>query len=182
VVYEPRRPLDAVRAGVVLVPERRDLSVFEQRSVAENLSVASLERVRHRLRVDGRRERALARDDVDTYGIVAPDVRAPVATLSGGNQQKVVLARWLRRIPRLLLLDEPTAGVDVGARAELHRTLRSHVDGGASAVLVSSDAEELCALSDRVLVLHDGRLVEEVRAADLDPSDLERRIHLAATA
>ena len=88
--------------------------------------------------------------------------RPPLTTLSGGNQQKVVLARWLRRSPRLLLLDEPTLGVDVGARAEIHAMVRRFTTGPRATVVVSSDVEELCHLADRVFVLHGGRVAHEV--------------------
>jgi ribose transport system ATP-binding protein len=94
--------------------------------------------------------------------------RQPIMTLSGGNRQKVLLARWLRGAARVLLLDEPTQGVDVGARAEIHRMIRDAVDAGAAAIVVSSDHEELEQLADRVLVLADGRVVAELGAGHVD--------------
>lgn len=178
VVHAPRSPAHAMDAGVALVPEQRERALFPARSLAENLSVADLGRFRRRGRIDRGAESRAAADDVDRYGIRARSVTAPVRTLSGGNQQKAVVARWLRRDPTLLLLDEPTLGVDVGARAEIHALVRGFVAGGERAVLcVSSDAEELCALADRVLVLHDGRLVGELRGADAHPDAVAHLAH-----
>ncbi|MBL8778636.1 MAG: sugar ABC transporter ATP-binding protein [Acidimicrobiales bacterium] len=174
----PRSPAHAMTAGVALVPEQRERALFPARSLAENLSVADLGRFRRRGRIDRGGESRAAADDVERYGIRARSVAAPVRTLSGGNQQKAVVARWLRRDPTLLLLDEPTLGVDVGARAEIHALVRRFVAGGHRAVLcVSSDAEELCALADRVLVLHDGRLVGELRGADAHPEAVAHLSH-----
>lgn len=93
-------------------------------------------------------------------------------TLSGGNQQKVVLARWLMRECRVLLLDEPTRGVDVGARAEIYRLVRDLADAGVAVVVVSSEIEEVLGLSDRVLVVREGRMVHSAPAADLDESQV----------
>lgn len=179
-------PGRAMAAGVALVPEQRERSVFASSPVAENLSIADLDRFRRggrAGRVDRRAERAAAAGDLDRYSVVAGSAHAPMTTLSGGNQQKVVLARWLRRDPRLLLLDEPTLGVDVGARADLHALIRRSAAAGGRAVLcVSSDVEELCALADRILVLHDGRLVDEVAGADARPERVNQLVHRGAAA
>ena len=179
-------PGRAMAAGVALVPEQRERSVFATSPVAENLSIADLDRFRQggrAGRVDRHAERAAAAGDLDRYSVVAGSADAPMTTLSGGNQQKVVLARWLRRDPRLLLLDEPTLGVDVGARAELHRLIRETAAAGGRAVLcVSSDVEELCALADRILVLHDGRLVDEVSGDDARPDRVNQLVHRGAAA
>lgn len=179
-------PGRAMAAGVALVPEQRERSVFATSPVAENLSIADLDRFRRggrAGRVDRRAERAAAAGDLDRYSVVAGSAHAPMTTLSGGNQQKVVLARWLRRDPRLLLLDEPTLGVDVGARSELHALIRRSVAAGGRAVLcVSSDVEELCALADRILVLHDGRLVDEVAGDDARPDRVNQLVHRGVAA
>jgi ribose transport system ATP-binding protein len=115
------------------------------------------------------------------YAIRAPAVTAPLTALSGGNQQKVVVARWLQRSPRVLLLDEPTQGVDVGARADIHAQVRAAVDAGGAAVVVSSDVDELLALSDRVLVLAGGRIVGEARTEAIDRHWLAERVYVGAT-
>jgi len=92
--------------------------------------------------------------------------------LSGGNQQKTIVARWLRRRPKILLLDEPTQGVDVEARAEIYRLIREAVASGTSVIVVTADLEELARVSDRVVVLADGRITGEIRGPDIDPSQL----------
>ena len=146
-----------------LVPEDRTReAAYLDASVWENLSAASLAQYRTRLGVSARRERRAAPALISRFRVRTPSVEAPLAALSGGNQQKVVLARWLQTEPRVLLLDEPTQGVDAVARDDIHRTVRDPVDRGACAVVVSSDVEELEQLCDRVIVLHGGRLVQTI--------------------
>jgi ribose transport system ATP-binding protein len=123
-----------------------------------------------------RQESSEARDLVGRFGIKTASVGTPISSLSGGNQQKAVLARWLRRNPALLLLDEPTQGVDIGARAEIYRIIRAAVEGGMSVLMVASDFEELARVCDRVLVLRRGRIVAEVKPPDLEHAHLT---HLA---
>ena len=91
-------------------------------------------------------------------GVRGPSIESPVATLSGGNQQKVVLGKWLALRPRVIVFDEPTQGVDVGAKAEIHRLIRRLADEGAAVVMISSDIEEIVAESDRIAVMHEGRI------------------------
>jgi ribose transport system ATP-binding protein len=166
--YRPRRPLDAIRAGVALVPENRVAdAVFPDLPVSENLSIASVSQYSVRGRIRHRQMRADARDSMRKFLVKASSDGALLSTLSGGNQQKVIVARWLRRAPKLLLLDEPTQGVDVGARADIYRLVREAVQGGASALVVASDYEELAHVSDRVLVLRGGRIVAEIRPPEL---------------
>jgi ribose transport system ATP-binding protein len=123
-----------------------------------------------------RQESSEARDLVTRFGIKAPGIANPISALSGGNQQKAVLARWLRRRPALLLLDEPTQGVDIGARADIYRIIRAAVEQGTAVLMVASDFDELARVCDRVLVLRRGRIVAEVRPPDLDHDHLT---HLA---
>jgi ribose transport system ATP-binding protein len=116
------------------------------------------------------RERTMRKDGnqlASDYGVKTASVSSPLNTLSGGNQQKVIMARWLRREPTLLLLDEPTQGVDVGARADIYSVIRNAVANGAAAVIVASDFEELAHVVDRAIVLREGRVVAEVAPADL---------------
>jgi ribose transport system ATP-binding protein len=101
----------------------------------------------------------------------------PISTLSGGNQQKVVLARWLRRRPRLLLLDEPTQGVDVAARREIWSVVRSVVRDGAAVLAASSDLEDLVGVCDRILIVRDGRIAHEVAARPFDPNHIAQLLH-----
>ena len=102
----------------------------------------------------------------------AASIEAPVATLSGGNQQKVVLGKWLALRPRVIVFDEPTQGVDVGAKAEIHRLIRGLADEGAAVVMISSDMEEIVAESDRVAVMHDGRITGILPRADCTPESI----------
>jgi ribose transport system ATP-binding protein len=147
--------------------------------VQENISLASLRSYRRRLRISSRRERGDAARAIERFSIRTPGPDALMSSLSGGNQQKVVVARWLKRDPRLLLLDEPTQGVDVAARAEIHRAVRDGVDAGLAVLLVSSDMEELALACDRVLVLRGGRIVGEVGAAELTKDRLTELVYLA---
>jgi ribose transport system ATP-binding protein len=146
-------------------------------SVRENLSVSVLGRFWSGGRMRGRAEYAEARELIRKYDISPPDPDAVMSNLSGGNQQKVVLARWLRRKPTLLLLDEPTQGVDVGARAQIHGVIRAAAKDGAGVLLVSSDIEELVELSDRVVVLIDGRISTELHGGRIDRDQLTYLVH-----
>ena len=150
---------DAIRAGICLVPEdRRHRGVIGAMSVRENLTLPSLGSYA-RLGVVRRRAEATAAAEIARMLTVkAPSIDAAVATLSGGNQQKVVLGKWLARRPRVIVFDEPTQGVDVGAKAEIHRLVRRLADEGAAVIMISSDMDEIVAESDRVAVMHEGRL------------------------
>jgi ribose transport system ATP-binding protein len=159
----------AIAAGLALVPEDRDgEGLFASLDVRENLSAVDVPRFRASWGLDPRREGAAAARTMRSFLVRAVSDRQPIMTLSGGNRQKVLLARWLRGAARVLLLDEPTQGVDVGARAEIHRMIRQAVDAGAAAIVVSSDHEELEQLCDRVLVLGDGRVVAELGPGHVD--------------
>ena len=113
-----------------------------------------------------------AKRSVEEFLIKASSVDQEMRTLSGGNQQKVILARWLRRKPKILLLDEPTHGVDINARAEIYAIVREAVSQGCSVLLVTSDFEELSRVADRVIVLAQGRITSELRSPDIDPARL----------
>jgi ribose transport system ATP-binding protein len=159
---------DAMRSGIGFVPEDRGAeAAFLDLTVQDNLLLASTSEFFVKGRMRRRRERREASELIQRFGVKARSVRAPLSTLSGGNQQKVIIARWLRRQPRLLLLDEPTQGVDVGARADIYAMVRSAAGQGAAVLLVVSDFEELAQVCDRVLVLRDGRLVKDVSSAQV---------------
>ncbi|MGX1800496.1 ATP-binding cassette domain-containing protein, partial [Streptomyces albidoflavus] len=159
----------AVRAGVGLAPEERKAQgLLMLESVTRNVSVSTLSRFSRGGWVDRGRERADARAATRELSLRPDNPETPVRTLSGGNQQKAVLARWLLRGCRVLLLDEPTRGVDVGARAELYAVIRRLADDGLAVLLVSSEVPEVLGLADRVLVLREGRVVHEAPATELD--------------
>ena len=134
-------------------------------SVADNIALTGVGRGRGLGWVSPRREGAVAREYVDRLHIKTPSVRAPASSLSGGNQQKVVLAKWLRTQPRVLILDEPTQGIDIGAKVELYHLIADLLDGGLAVLLISSDLPELMALSDRIYAMYRGRVVGELDRA-----------------
>ncbi|WP_433890433.1 sugar ABC transporter ATP-binding protein [Streptomyces sp. CA-111067] len=170
-VLPPGQVTAAVRAGVGLAPEeRKSQALFLHDSVVRNVSVSSLSRFARFGWLDRRRETAAAAAKVATLDLRPADPQRAVRTLSGGNQQKAVLARWLLRECRVLLLDEPTRGVDVGARAELYALVRSLADSGVAVLFVSSEVPEVIGLADRALVLREGRIVHEAEAATLQES------------
>ncbi len=153
----------AMAAGVALVPEdRQHEGLVLPMSVGENISLAMLPTLRRRGFISRRREAALVGQQMCELMVRAagPDVAA--ATLSGGNQQKVVLGKWLATQPKVLILDEPTRGIDVGAKAQVHRLIRQLSEKGVASLVISSELPELLAISDRILVLRQGRLVGEL--------------------
>jgi ribose transport system ATP-binding protein len=164
-------PADTSRNGfgpTAYLPEDRDADAgFPELSLRENLLAGAISTCWRRIAISRRREAAVTSDLVNDFLIKASGAEQPMATLSGGNRQKVVLARLMHRRPQILLLDEPSQGVDVGARAEIHRIMHKAVDEGAGVIVVSSDLEELVSLSDRVLVLVDGRIVADLSGKDL---------------
>ena len=173
-----RSPADAVRAGIAMVPEdRKGLALFIDQPVRSNISAVALPALARLGVVRRRRERALAADQVARLQIRTPGLEAPVRKLSGGNQQKTVLGRWLASHPKLLILDEPTHGVDVGAKAEISSVIRALARNGVAILLISSELPEVLALSDRILVMRAGRIVAAFDRADAD----ERVIMLHAT-
>jgi len=170
------QPAAAIARGLLLVPEdRKRQGLILQDSVRQNLSLPTLARRGRWL--DAAYEQQLAIDSIAELGIETASPELAVGRLSGGNQQKVVLGRWLAAQPKVLLLDEPTRGVDVGARAEIYARLHHLAGAGLGLLLVSSELEELLLLADRVLVLHQGRLAGEVPAEQLS----EAAIMLLAT-
>ncbi len=171
--FRPRRVADSIGHGLAYVPgDRKSLGLVLNMTLTENLMMASTSRAM-RLRVPVRtRERAKVGAVASDFGIVASSPDAPCATLSGGNQQKVVLAKWLHTTPRVLLMDEPTRGVDVGAKTEIYRLLQRAQDEGTAVLVSSSENEELLLLCDRILVMFRGRVVAEFDRADATEAGL----------
>ncbi|MFD3573949.1 sugar ABC transporter ATP-binding protein [Streptomyces sp. NPDC058644] len=168
-VLKPGSVRAAVRAGLGLAPEERKAqALLMLESVTNNVSVSSMSRFSRGGWLDRGAERKAAQTATRELSLRPDNPTAPVRTLSGGNQQKAVLARWLLRGCRVLLLDEPTRGVDVGARAELYAVIRRLADDGLAVLLVSSEVPEVLGLADRVLVLREGRVIHTAPARDLD--------------
>jgi ABC-type sugar transport system ATPase subunit len=166
-------PREAARAGVVLVPEdRQRQGLLANLSLRHNLMLPSAEASRA-WRVK-RSERQVARGLLSTWRIRASSIDAEPDSLSGGNQQKVVLAKWLALDPRVLLLDEPTKGVDVGAKFEIHGIIRERAARGTACLVVSSDLAEILALADRILVMRQGRIRGELRGPEANEEQIMR--------
>lgn len=155
----PASPAEAKRLGIGLVPEERPQSVFDELSVRENISSASGDLIAPAGIIRGMMERRLASRIVESLGVRTTTIEAPLRSLSGGNQQKVVLGKWLMRRARILIMDDPTAGVDVGAKLEIYRLIVRQTREGASVLMSSSELPELLAIANRILVLHQGRSV-----------------------
>jgi len=175
--YRPRDVSDAILSGVAYVPEdRAGEAAFPDLSIADNLSVTRLRSYWSARGMNRRREHAVGRGLISDFKVKAAGTTAPFSSMSGGNQQKVVLARWLQRDPSLLLLDEPTQGVDVMSRVDIYATIREAARRGAAVLVASSDASELRALCDRIVILRDGRADEVLDADGLDPDVLTRKL------
>lgn len=163
----PRHPYEAIRAGLGMVPEDRKLAgLFLSMNVAANVVAADLESITHRGLISDRQAGTLAEEFVVSLRIATPDVYREVINLSGGNQQKVLLAKWLALRPKVLIVDEPTRGVDVGAKADMYRILRDLAQAGIALLVVSSDLPEVLALAHRILIMSEGRIVGELDAAN----------------
>ena len=151
---------DAVKAGVFLVPEdRKRLGLLIDLSIAENITLPNLGAYMRGLTISYTAERARAEQSRSDLDIRAPNVAARTGSLSGGNQQKVVLAKWLAMNPRVIIFDEPTRGIDIGAKSEIYRLMRELADAGVAILMISSDMEEVIGISDRVAVMHKGGIV-----------------------
>ncbi|MBA4068066.1 MAG: D-xylose ABC transporter ATP-binding protein [Isosphaera sp.] len=158
-----RSPADAVAAGVLLVPEDRRLhGLVLEAGVGFNLSLPNHDRLGSVLGVRPRAEAELHRTWIDRLRVRTPSAARPVGLLSGGNQQKVVYGKWLARGPRVLILDEPTRGVDVGAKAEIYGLIDELAGRGVGVWMITSDMEELLGMADRVAVMHEGRVAGEL--------------------
>ena len=179
----PGSPAQAIAAGIGYVPEDRlSEGLFLEKSIRDNVVVAVLQRLRGRFGlVDGRRSLALARDTVADLRVVAPDVGVPVQSLSGGNQQRVLIGRWLTIAPKLLVLHGPTVGVDVGSKDTIFRIIQRLAGEGMGVIIISDDLPELLQNCDRILVMRKGAIAEAFDADGLDEDRLYRALMAEAT-
>ncbi len=167
----------AIAAGIALVPEDRKLhGLVQEMTVKENVSLAGLRSFQKVGVIDRAAETSLADEMIELLGIRTPGRNQVAQYLSGGNQQKVVLGKWLATHPRVLILDEPTRGIDVGAKAEIYQHMESLAAKGVTILMISSEMEEVLNISDRVLVMHEGRLAGELGRDELSE---EAVMHLA---
>jgi len=175
--YQPAGPAEAIRRGVGLVPEeRRTQGIVGVLTVRENISMAAAGRVSRLGLVNRGADRMLAENYRERLNIRTPGVEQAIRLLSGGNQQKAVIAKWLATEARVLLLDEPTRGVDVGAKAEIFHLVNQLAAAGNAILMISSELEEIVAFCDRVAVMRDGTLVRTLAGAEINR---ERVMHLA---
>jgi L-arabinose transport system ATP-binding protein len=153
-------PGDAIRAGILLCPEdRKKDGIVPIRSVMENINISARRNTAWmRFLIDERWERANAEEKVRQLGVKTPSLHQLLRNLSGGNQQKVILARWLSEQIKVILLDEPTRGIDVGAKSEIYSIIYKLAEQGIGVIVVSSDLPEVLGVSDRVLVMQEGRI------------------------
>jgi ribose transport system ATP-binding protein len=173
-------PRAAIAAGVGYVPEdRHQDAAYLGLTVRENLSITHVRKYWRGVRYDHAAERRDVQQAFESFSIRAAGPSEFMSSLSGGNQQKTILARWLTLAPRLLLLDEPTQGIDIGARAETYDSIRAAVNKGMTALLVSSDYEELARMSDRVLVLGDGRIRTQLSGQSLDRDAIAQAVYVS---
>jgi len=171
----PGKPTAAMAAGIGFVPEdRRQQGLVMELALDHNAALASLRRLRRFGLIRRSSERRLARDWAGRLQLKYGNLADTAMTLSGGNQQKLVLAKWLSRRPQLLIIDEPTRGIDVGTKAEVHRLLDELVGQGIAVLMISSELPEVLGVADRILVLREGRLVAELSRAEADEASIMR--------
>ena len=169
----PGSPAAAKSVGIALVPEdRKTEGLMLPMSIADNLAIASLDALSTGPFVDGAKERAAIQRAIARLQIKLRAASDAVSTLSGGNQQKVVLAKWLMTDPRIILLNDPTRGIDVGTKQELYRLMRELADQGAAILFYSTDYDELIGCCDRVAIMYDGRIVRELEGDDLTETNI----------
>jgi ribose transport system ATP-binding protein len=164
-----RNPKSAIRSGIALIPEdRRRVGLFLNFSVKENICVSILEKLSRMGFIVFGSVNDTARTFVRRIGVKVKDIGQSIGSLSGGNQQKVIISRWLATEPRIFLMDEPTRGIDVGAKVEIFSLLRKMREEGVSILFVSSELQEIISESDRVIVMRNGRIVSNLKGKDIN--------------
>jgi ribose transport system ATP-binding protein len=161
----------ARKAGLAFVPENRSMMLFRTEPVYKNVSIAMLDRI-HKLLLKPQEEREVAKHHIKDLQIRPPLTDIPLGSLSGGNQQKVALAKWLTNMPKILILSEPTRGMDVGAKEDVIRIIKSLRDKGVSILVLSTEPETILTLADKIYVLKRGVVVSEMNAGTVTKSDL----------
>jgi ribose transport system ATP-binding protein/inositol transport system ATP-binding protein len=160
-------PTEANKHGLALVPEsRKTQGLVLENTVAFNTTLVVLESFINYLRVNRRKELQIVNHGIESLGIKTPSVKQRVSNLSGGNQQKVVLAKWLATSPKILILDEPTRGIDVGAKAEIYRIINELAASGIAIIMVSSELNEVLNMCDRLVVMREGEIAGTLEKKD----------------
>ncbi len=166
--FRCKTPHDAIKRGVVMVPEDRKLQgIIPRMSVGKNVSIGSLDQITNRFGlVNAKREKQIGMEGKENFNIKTPNLEKPIVELSGGNQQKAIVARWMSTSPKVLILDEPTKGIDVGAKSEFYNMICDFAKNGLAVILVSSELPEVIGLSDRIIVMRGRQIVGEIDAQD----------------
>lgn len=164
---------DAIRNGIgYMTEDRKEQGLFLNLEVKKNISAAKLSNIANGIFIDDDREKRLAERFVTSLNIKVSSIEQPVESLSGGNQQKVMLGKWLAIEPRILIMDEPTRGIDVGAKAEIHALMRQLAEQGVGIILISSDMPEIIGMSDRVIVMHEGCISGELSGSNITEENI----------
>jgi ribose transport system ATP-binding protein len=159
----PQSPREAIQLGIGMIPEdRKEQGLITALSVRENITLSIIDELCRWIKIDRHRQNEVAQTQVSQLTIQTPSIHQITQNLSGGNQQKVVLAKWLAKRCQLLIMDEPTRGIDIGAKTEMYKLMNSLATEGKGILLISSDLPEVIAMSDRIYVMRDGRLVAEL--------------------
>ena len=176
--YKPRHPAQAVANGIVLIPEdRRTEGLFTTKTVSFNLNITTMNNSRyyaHLPFISNKKGERFADRIISKLHVKTNSAKAPILSLSGGNQQKIVIGKWLSRKPALVMMDEPTRGVDVAARSEIYKIIHELSKEGISFLIISSDVEELPGLCDRVLIMVEGKISGEAVGAAITKEALIR--------
>jgi D-xylose transport system ATP-binding protein len=168
---------DAMHKGISLVPEdRKGQGLVLMQSILKNISLANLDQFSGFMRIDADAELVAATQQAKALAIKAPHLQVRVDSLSGGNQQKVVIAKWLLSNPKILIMDDPTRGIDVGAKYEIYKLMNELAERGVSIIMISSELEEVLGMSDRIMVMHEGR---STRTLEIGEASQERIMALA---
>ncbi|MFP3041103.1 sugar ABC transporter ATP-binding protein [Treponema primitia] len=163
----------AIASGIALVPEdRRREGLVLSHSLKDNLLIGLFQRVKTKLLIDERKLRKISEESIKQLNIKAENIETTISSLSGGNQQKVVIAKWLKNDPKLFLLDEPTAGIDIGAKGEIIKIIENYANQGNSVIVVSSEISELLAMCDRIIVLVNGKKSRELTRSEMKNEEI----------
>ena len=175
IIYKERRfrcsrPKDAIRSGIALLTEdRRQTGIFGVLSVSDNISIASLSKyLKYKIMLDRKRINRLVEDNIKKLSIKTPGIKTLIMSLSGGNQQKVIVSRWLANDPEVFIMDEPTRGIDVGAKYEIYCIIGDLAKQGKSIIMISSEMDELIGVADRIMVMCDGRVTGFLEGEDMN--------------
>lgn len=173
-----KSPQDAIRRGIGFVPEdRKTQGLFPNMNVKENMTISGLDLLSHHSFINKRQERDVINEYTALLNIRTSDANQMITGLSGGNQQKVILARWLLGNPKLLILDEPTAGIDIGAKSEIYKLINRLTSEGMGVILISSELPEILGISDRILIMHNGNITGHFHRNEASEEKVMRAIH-----